>query len=126
MPSAQTDRFVHDRLPPFEQWPELRYDLPELQHLPVQLNVVQALFDHAVANGHADRPFLRSDEQTLSYAQTRAEVNRIANVRADMGLQPGNRVLLRGGHSIPMALAWLAIVQSGLSAVATMPLLRAV
>jgi len=124
-PSAQTDRFVHDRMPPKEQWPELRYDLPELQQLPAQLNVVQALFDRAVAHGHADRPFLRSDERTLSYAQARAEVNRFACVLGGMGLQPGNRVLLRGGNSIAMALAWLAVVQSGLIAVATMPLLRA-
>jgi 2-aminobenzoate-CoA ligase len=126
MPSAQVDRFVHDRLPPREQWPELHYDLPELQQLPGQLNAVQALFDRAQANGHADRPFLRSDERTLSYAQARAEVNRIANVLTrDMGLVPGNRVLLRGGNSVAMALAWLAVVQSGLIAVATMPLLRA-
>ncbi|MGI9218740.1 MAG: AMP-binding protein, partial [Hydrogenophaga sp.] len=34
-------------------------------------------------------------------------------------------VLLRGGNSVAMALAWLAVVQSGLIAVATMPLLRA-
>ncbi|WP_310567995.1 AMP-binding protein [Hydrogenophaga sp.] len=124
-PSAQIDRFVHDRLPPQEQWPELRYDLPELQALPARLNAVQALFDRAVTSGHADRPFLRSDERTLTYAQARAEVNRLANVLAGMGLQPGNRVLLRGGNSIAMALAWLAVVQSGLIAVATMPLLRA-
>ncbi len=126
MPSAQVDRFVHDRLPPREQWPELRYDLPELQQLPGQLNAVQALLDRALANGHADRPFLRSDERTLSYAQARAELNRFANVLTrDMGLVPGNRVLLRGGNSVAMALAWLAVVQAGLIAVATMPLLRA-
>ena len=124
-PSAQTDRFVHDRLPPLEKWPELRYDLPELQALPAQLNAVQWLFDRAFAAGHADRPLLRSDERTLTYAQARAEVNRLAQVLAGMGLQPGNRVLLRGGNSIAMALAWLAVVQSGLIAVATMPLLRA-
>lgn len=125
MPSAQSDRFVHDRLPPPDQWPELRHDLPELRALPAQLNAVQALFERAVAQGHGDRPFLRSDERTLSYAQARAEVHRIANVLAQMGLQPGNRVLLRGGNSVAMALAWLAVVQSGLIAVATMPLLRA-
>ncbi|MFM6986427.1 MAG: benzoate-CoA ligase family protein [Hydrogenophaga sp.] len=124
-PSAQTDRFVHDRLPPPELWPERRHDLPELQALPAQLNLVQALFDRAFAAGHADRPLLRSDERTLSYAQARAEVNRFANALAGLGLQPGNRVLLRGGNSIAMALAWLAVVQSGLIAVATMPLLRA-
>ena len=124
-PSAQTDRYVHDRLPPREQWPDLRYEQPELQALPAQLNAVAWLFDRAMASGHADRPLFRSDERTLSYAQARTEVNRIANVLADMGLQPGNRVLLRGGNSIAMALAWLAVVQSGLIAVATMPLLRA-
>ncbi|MDP3924676.1 MAG: 2-aminobenzoate-CoA ligase, partial [Hydrogenophaga sp.] len=67
MHSAQVDRFVHDRLPPPEQGPELRYDLPELQALQAPdtpLNLVQALFDRAQAHGHADRPFLRSDERT--------------------------------------------------------------
>jgi 2-aminobenzoate-CoA ligase len=38
---------------------------------------------------------------------------------------PGNRVLLRGGNSVGMALAWLAVVKAGAVAVATMPLLRA-
>jgi 2-aminobenzoate-CoA ligase len=42
-----------------------------------------------------------------------------------LGLVPGNRVLLRGGNSIGLALAWLAVVKAGLIAVATMPLLRA-
>lgn len=125
MHSAQIDRFVHDRLPPRTQWPELRHDLPELQ-LPQQLNLVQTLFDRAEAAGHANRPLLRSDARTLSYAQSRAEVNRITNLlTGELGLVPGNRVLLRGGNSITMALAWLAVVQAGLIGVATMPLLRA-
>ncbi len=125
MTSAQTDRFVHDRLPPREQWPEFLYEHPELQ-LPDQLNAVQALFDRAIANGHGDRPLFRSDERTLTYAEARAEVQRMARVLThDLGLVPGNRVLLRGGNSIAMALAWLAVVQAGLVAVATMPLLRA-
>ncbi|MCW5653885.1 AMP-binding protein [Hydrogenophaga sp.] len=125
MTSAQTDRFVHDRLPPPEQWPELRFDRPELQW-PEQVNLVEALFDRAERAGHGARPFLRSEARTLSYVQAREEVNRIANALTDgMGLVPGNRVLLRGGNSVAMALAWLATVQAGLVAVATMPLLRA-
>jgi 2-aminobenzoate-CoA ligase len=123
--SAQTDRFVHDRLPPPEQWPRLTYTLPELQ-LPGQVNLVQVLFESAVRRGLADRPLLRSPRRTLSYAQAQAEVARIAQVLVqDYGLVPGNRVLLRGGNSIGMALAWLAVVQAGAVAVATMPLLRA-
>jgi 2-aminobenzoate-CoA ligase len=123
--SAQTDRFVHDRLPPSAQGPRLDYNLPELQ-LPVQVNLVQALFEGAARRGLADRPLLRSPRRTLSYAQAQLEVARIAQVLVqDHGLVPGNRVLLRGGNSIGMALAWLAVVQAGAVAVATMPLLRA-
>ncbi|MBA4266188.1 MAG: 2-aminobenzoate-CoA ligase, partial [Comamonadaceae bacterium] len=125
MSSAQSDRFVHDHLPPPDQCPEMRYDQPELA-VPDQFNVVQALFDRAFSNGHADRPLFRSDERTLSYAQALAEVQRIGHVLTqNLALVPGNRVLLRGGNSIAMALAWLAVVRVGCIAVATMPLLRA-
>ena len=69
---------------------------------------------------------LRSSKITLSYADVKDRVNRIAQVLTeDLQLVPGNRVLLRGGNSIGMALAWLAVVKAGLIAVATMPLLRA-
>ncbi|SFC70168.1 2-aminobenzoate-CoA ligase [Polaromonas sp. OV174] len=123
--SAQTDRFVHDRLPPPDQWPKLVYSLPEL-NIPEQANLVDALFTKAFNHGHADRPMLRSDKITLSYAETLERVNRIAQVLTeDFKLMPGNRVLLRGGNSIGMALSWLGVVQAGLVAVATMPLLRA-
>lgn len=123
--SAQVDRFVHDRLPPAEQLPMFRYDLPELQ-LPDQLNLVEELLDKAASKPWAHQPMLRSQTRTLSYAEAAAEVNRIAQVLVeDLGLIPGNRVLLRGGNSIAMALGWLAVVKAGLIAVATMPLLRA-
>jgi 2-aminobenzoate-CoA ligase len=123
--TAQTDRFVHDRLPPREQWPQLRYDLPELK-IPDQVNLVEALLDKAQAKGFADRPMLRSPKIVLTYADAKERVDRIAQVLTeDLGLVPGNRVLLRGGNSIGMALAWLAVVKAGLMAVATMPLLRA-
>ena len=123
--SAQTDRFVHDRLPPRAQWPLLIYPLPELR-IPDQANLVDVLFTRAIRAGHADRPMLRSDRITLSYADAHDRVKRIAQVLLeDFKLVQGNRVLLRGGNSIGMALAWLGVVQAGLVAVATMPLLRA-
>lgn len=124
-PSAQTDRFVHDRLPPRAQWPMLRYDLPELR-IADACNIVERLLDRAPDKGWADRPMLRSPHSTLSYARARVEVDRICRVLVeDLGLEPGNRVLLRGGNSIAMALSWLAVVKTGGIAVATMPLLRA-
>ena len=123
--SAQTDRFVHDRLPPPEQRAEMRYDLPELC-IAERVNLVDALFGDINARGLTEQPFLRSDNITLSYADANQRVSCIAQVLTeDFGLQPGNRVLLRGGNSIGMALAWLGVVKAGLIAVATMPLLRA-
>jgi 2-aminobenzoate-CoA ligase len=67
-PSAQVDRFVHDRLPPPEQLPRMVYPLPELR-IPAQANLVQSLFDKAFREGRADKPLLRSDKITLSYAE---------------------------------------------------------
>jgi 2-aminobenzoate-CoA ligase len=123
--SAQVDRFVHDRLPPREQWPQLRYELPELQ-LPPQFNLVAELLDRAGEKGWGTRPMLRSPQRTLTYVQAREEVDRMCRVLVeDLGLVPGNRVLMRGGNSVAMALAWLAVVKAGGIAVATMPLLRA-
>jgi 2-aminobenzoate-CoA ligase len=123
--SAQHDRFVHDRLPPAAQWPQLRYDLPELKFAG-QLNLVHELLDNAQAKGFAERPLLRSSRITLTYADVQDRVDRICRVLTeDLGLVPGNRVLLRGGNTIALALAWLAVVKAGLIAVATMPLLRA-
>ncbi len=123
--SAQVDRFVHERLPGSAQQPTLRFDAPELQ-FPSHANLVEELLDKALHKGFADRPMLRSPTLTLTYAQALERVNRIAQVLVqDFGLVPGNRVLLRGGNSIGMALAWLAVVKAGMVAVATMPLLRA-
>ncbi len=123
--SAQTDRFVHDRLPPPGQRAEMRYDLPELC-IADQANLVDVLLAQIEARGLMDKPFLRSDRITLTYADASERINRIAQVLTeDFGLVPGNRVLLRGGNSIGMALAWLGVVKAGLIAVATMPLLRA-
>ena len=123
--SAQLDRFVHARLPPPEQWPDLHYNLPELQ-FPPQLNLVEELLDKAPAKGFGQRPLLRSSRVTFSYEEVAERVNRIAQwLTEDMGLVSGNRVLLRGGNSVGMALCWLAVVKAGMVAVATMPLLRA-
>ena len=123
--SAQTDRFVHDRLPPVEARAQKRFDLPELC-IADQANLVDVLLGHIKARGLMDKLFLRSDEITLTYADASSCINRIAQVLTeDFGLIPGNRVLLRGGNSIGMALVWLGVVKAGLIAVATMPLLRA-
>ena len=51
--------------------------------------------------------------------------NQLAQVLTeDFGLQPGNRVLLRGPNNPWLAAAWLAVVKAGGVVVTTMALLR--
>ena len=52
--TAHIDTFARDNLPPREQWPELRFDLPELSY-PERLNCATALLTEAVANGRGGR-----------------------------------------------------------------------
>jgi 2-aminobenzoate-CoA ligase len=53
-------------------------------------------------------------------------VNQIARVlTGELGIVPGNRVLLRGPNNPWLAACWLAVLKAGAVAVTTMPLLRA-
>jgi len=122
--SAYTDHFAREHLPPRELWPELRFDLPELQY-PARLNCVAILVDEG-ARVHPERIAIRGAQQEWTYAQLRQQVDRIAHVlRGPMRLEAGNRVLLRGANSPLMAACILAVLKAGLIAVPTMPLLRA-
>jgi 2-aminobenzoate-CoA ligase len=123
--SAHLDTFARDNLPPRAQWPQFRFDLPELQY-PERMNCAVELLDCWVAAGAGDRPCLIAPSESLTYAQLAERVNRIANVLTrDLGLMPGHRVLLRGPNSPMMVAAYLAVIKAGGVVVATMPLLRA-
>jgi len=128
--SAYTDTFARDHLPPPEEWPELLLEgNPDVSY-PARLNCAVALVDDLVRQGKGGRIALRWQEdgsqRSMSYAELMALTNRIAHVLVhDMGLQPGNRLLLRGPNNLMMAASWLAAMKAGLVTVPTMPLLRA-
>jgi len=123
--TAHVDTFARDNLPPREQWPEFRFDLPELQY-PARMNCAAPLLDDMVRAGHGDRIAIRAPDGQCTYAQLLAQANRIAHVLVrDMGLKPGNRVLLRGPNNPMMAACWFAVMKAGGICVGTMPLLRA-
>ena len=125
-PTAHVDTFARDHLPPRDAWPALPFDRPELRY-PGRLNCAAALLDGALANGWASRTAIVAPGGVRwTYAELAARANRIAHVLVDdMGLVPGNRVLLRGANTPSMAAAWFGVVKAGGIAVATMPLLRA-
>ncbi len=123
--SAHIDTFTRDNLPPAEQLPEFLFDLPELQ-FPERLNCADPLLDDHVVQGRGGRVCIQAPGLRWTYADLQERVNRIANVLVrDMGLVPGNRVLLRAPNNPMMAACWFAVMKAGAVAVATMPLLRA-
>ena len=123
--SGHVDTFARDNLPPREQWPEFRFTLPELRY-PERLNCVTEFVDKWVAGGEGDRTAIVSPTETLTYVQLGERINRIANVLTrDLGLVPGNRVLLRAPNNAMAIAAYLAVIKAGGVTVATMPLLRA-
>lgn len=133
LPSSHTDTFTRDRLPPKDQWPVIIADPAELDY-PDTLNATAELVDKHVHQGKGQRIAMHgvtqidtlNGEFSWTYAELQDKVNRIAHVLTDdLGLVPGNRILLRGGNSPMMAACLLATMKAGLVAVPTMPLLRA-
>jgi 2-aminobenzoate-CoA ligase len=79
-----------------------------------------------MAASHGDRPCVWFGTQVWSYRRMLETANRIARVLVeDLGLVPGNRVLLRSANNPMMLACWFAVFKAGGIAVGTMPLYRA-
>jgi 2-aminobenzoate-CoA ligase len=124
-PSAHVDTFCRDNLPPPRQWPDFRFSLPGLKY-PERLNAAVELLDVTAAARGGDRPCLLSENGAWSYDDVVRLSNQIAWVLTDeLGLVPGNRVLLRGPNNPWLAACWLGVLKAGGVVVTTMALLRA-
>jgi 2-aminobenzoate-CoA ligase len=124
-PSAHTDTFCRDNLPPQEEWPEFRYDLPGLDY-PERLNCAVELLDAVADRLGGERPCLLAPDGTAwSYADLLRHANQVAHTLvSDLGVVPGNRVLLRGPNNPWLVACWMGVLKAGAVAVTTMPLLR--
>jgi len=119
------DTFCVDCLPPKDLWPVRDWSgVPELTY-PSSLNCAVELLDRMVDSGGGERPVFRFPLGTWTYRELMERSNRIAHVLVDdLGLVPGNRVLLRGPNNPMMAACWFAVLKAGGVVVCTMPLLR--
>ena len=122
-PSSHEDSFSRDQLPPFDRWPDLlldRYDYPD------RLNAAVELTDAMVARGFGDRVALIGNGRRRTYKELADWTNRLAHTLVDdLGVRPGNRVLIRSANNPAMVACWLAATKVGAVVVNTMPLLRA-
>ena len=123
--TAHVDTFTRDHLPPLEQQPVYLFDLPELQ-FPPQLNCAVELLDKAIERGWGGRPCIVGPGVRWTYADLQRQADAIAHVLVEeMGVRPGQRVLLRAPNNPMLAACWFGVMKTGAVAVATMPLLRA-
>jgi len=123
--TAHRDTFARDNLPPKSEWPQFLFALPGLKY-PGRMNCATELLDKPVTRGYGHRVALRTPDGECTYTQLFTQANRLANVLVrEMGVKPGNRVLLRGPNNPMMAACWFAVMKAGGICVATMPLLRA-
>lgn len=120
--SAHIDTFTRDNLPPVDQWPEFLlegYDYPE------QLNAAVELTDAMVAKGFGDHTALIGNGRRRTYKELSDWTNRLAHVLSeDLGVEPGNRVLIRSANNPAMVACWLAATKVGAVVANTMPMLR--
>lgn len=123
--SAHVDEFCRSNLPPDNRWPELLLDGPDVAY-PDRLNCATALLDDVIAEYGGDRPcLLAPGVETWTYDRLLATSNRIAHfLTTELGVVPGNRVLLRGPNNPWLVACWFGVLKAGAVVVATMPMLR--
>jgi 2-aminobenzoate-CoA ligase len=121
--SAHVDPFCRESLPPPEQWPEL-FPVPGVEY-PERLNAATRLLADIVARLGRDRRALVTPEEQWSYGELLDRADQVARVLVeDLGLVPGNRVLVRAPNNPWAVTIWLAVLKAGGVVVLTMPMLR--
>ncbi|MGC6498356.1 MAG: AMP-binding protein [Candidatus Puniceispirillaceae bacterium] len=121
--SVHLDSFSRDNLPPHADWPDLLIDGFDYG---ARLNAAVELTDAMVDRGFGDAVALIGNGRQRTYKELADWTNRLAHVLVDdLGIQPGNRVLIRSANNPAMVACWLAATKAGAVVVNTMPLLRA-
>jgi len=121
-PTGHIDTFSRDGLPPQAQWPDFvleGFDYPE------QLNVGVELTNAMVEKGFGDHTALIGNGRQRTYKELTDWTNKLAHALVDdLGVKPGNRVLIRSANNPAMVACWLAATKVGAVVVNTMPMLR--
>ncbi|OAN90000.1 AMP-binding protein [Sulfitobacter geojensis] len=121
--SGHVDHFARDNLPDVAAWPDLLLDgfaYPE------RLNIGVELTDKMVEKGFGDRTALIGNGRRRTYKELSDWTNKLAAAMVEnIGIKPGNRVLIRSANNPAMVACWLAATKAGAVVVNTMPMLRA-
>jgi 2-aminobenzoate-CoA ligase len=99
-------------LPPPELRPKRIYNLDEFRNIPQKFNSTEVLLDQTAAK-YGDKVAIYFDEQRVTYKQLQASVNRVANGLKKLGVEEGDRVLMRMPNIPPIIVCNFAIIKIG-------------
>jgi len=99
-------------LPPEELRPKRVYSLDEFKNIPQKFNSTEVLVDQNVAR-YGDKVAVYFDEQRITYKQLQASVNRVANGLKKLGVEEGDRVMMRMPNIPPVIVCNFAIIKIG-------------
>jgi len=111
-----------DYLPPRKLWPKRVYTLPEFAAYAEEFNPTEELLGKTIAVGGGDRTAVLFEDQRLTYNQLLTQANKFASALRDLGVQGGDRVILRTPNIPPALVANFAILKLGAVCTPTSPL----
>ncbi len=99
-------------LPPEELRPKRIYTLDEFKKIPQKFNSTEVLLDQTAAK-YGDKVAVYFDDQRITYKQLQASVNRVANGLKKLGVEEGDRVMMRVPNIPPAVICNFAIIKIG-------------
>lgn len=111
-------------LPSESDSPAFVHPLPEL-HYDKQVNAAEQLVDRHVREGRGDNVAIHFGDGTITYAALQERVDRLGNALADLGVEAGDRVVVRFPNRPEAVVSCLAVQKIGAVALPSMKLLRA-
>ncbi|MGH2871498.1 MAG: AMP-binding protein, partial [Solirubrobacteraceae bacterium] len=81
--------------------------------LPQRLNLAGYFVDRNLDEGRADKVALVCGERRCTYAELAELINRTGHVLRDLGVRPGDRVLIAVGDGIEFVAIWYAVLKIG-------------
>lgn len=104
--------------------PDYIHAVPEV-HYPDRINVAEELLDANVDAGKGDSVAIYFEDEQITYTELCERVNRLGNGLRELGVEPGDRVMVRFPNRPEAIVACLAIQKLGAIALPSMKLLRA-
>ncbi len=113
-----------DYLPEEPNKPDYIHAVPEV-HYPRKINAAEELVDRHIREGRGDNVAIYFEDQEIRYEELQERINRMGNALRDLGVEPGDRVVVRSTNRPEAIVSCLAVQKIGSVALPSMKLLRA-